>query len=940
MGEHLRRMKGRLGKAEGITASAHKRARVAYGMIKNRQPYDEQKAFRPTASSRAKRLKRMQEEAACRNTPGWRPKDIPMLAPGFGASGRPNPFLFQGFSPAPCLVHPQGRRMRAPLPWVLRLASALLAVSAALASPPRFSRDILPILSNHCLPCHGPDAAHRKGGLRLDTAEGARAGGKSGLPAIVPGNPALSALVQRIHAADPDDLMPPASVHKPLADAQRQLLADWIRDGAPWGRHWAYEPVVRPFPPRTPRATLNPIDAFVRDRLARENLAPSPEAGRATLLRRVTLDLTGLPPSPDELASFLSDPRPDAYERTVDRLLASPRHGERMSWEWLEAARYADSNGYQGDGERTAWPWRDWVVHAFNRNLPFDQFTLWQLAGDLLPSPSQEQRLATAFVRNHPINGEGGRIPEENRIDYLFDQVETVGTAWLGQTFNCTRCHDHKFDPVSQADYFRLLALFNRTAVDGGGGNPQTPPVLEVIDEPLQLALDSASHSLRKAVAAMADAESKLFPRPDADPIDRSPAFKDLPKEVADALKVQPANRNSSQAGKLHAHFEKTAPDYAATIPPFQAAYDRHRSVQQSIPKVMVMEDAPSPRDTFILARGLYTKPGIKVGPGLPPGISPTPAAPASNRLDLARWLLRPDHPLTARVIANRQWQLFLGTGLVKTSEDFGLQGEPPSHPDLLDWLASELVASGWDIKNLQRLIVTSATYRQASQTTPQLSRADPENRLLARGPRHRMPSWMLRDVALAASGLLVEQLGGPPVKPYQPDGVWEEATFGNKKYQRDSGAPLYRRSLYVFWRRIIAPTLFFDVASRQTCTVRSPRTNTPLQALLLLNDTSFVEAARAMAASLCAHSTAPESRIEELYLRVLSRRPSPNETRLLLAAATRHASHFTAHPDAAARLLKAGDSPAPASIPAHELAAWTLVASTVLNLDEALSSE
>ncbi len=831
---------------------------------------------------------------------------------------------------------PTSHRLIAALSLVSSLASGL----AAHADVPRFSRDILPILSDHCLACHGPDAASRKGGLRLDTAEGARAGGKSGAPAIVPGDPGRSALVQRITSNDPDDVMPPPSAHKPLSDAQRALLSQWIQAGAPWGQHWAYEPVQRPAPPRSTAQTRHPIDAFVQARLSQEGMNPSPESSRASLLRRVTLDLTGLPPAPHDVAAFLKDPAPDAYERVVDRLLASPRHGERMAWEWLEAARYADSNGYQGDGERTAWPWRDWVVSAFNRNLPFDQFSLWQLAGDLLPSPSRDQRLATAFVRNHPINGEGGRIPEENRIDYLFDQVETVGTVWLAQTFNCTRCHDHKFDPVTQSDYFQLLALFNRTAVDGGGGNPQTPPVLDVIEPGLQRALDDAQRSLNRTIADVTAAEAPLFPRPVGQPIDQAPGFKELPKEVREALAVEPGKRNSGHAGKIHAHFEKLAPAYAATLPPFQAAYDRHRSLQQSIPRVMVMEDMPAPRDTFLLARGQYNKPGAKTGPGLPKSLSPSPNIAASNRLDLARWLLRPDHPLTARVIANRQWQLFFGTGLVKTSEDFGLQGERPSHPELLDWLASELVASGWDIKALQRLIVTSATYRQSSRVSGDAARRDPENRLLARGPRHRMPSWMLRDVALAASGLLVEQVGGPPVKPYQPDGVWEEATFGGKKYQRDSGAALYRRSLYVFWRRIVGPTLFFDVASRQVCTVRNPRTNTPLQALLLLNDTAFVEAARILAASLCNASPDPAARIDQLFLRVLSRKPSAHEARILLDAATRHAATFAAHPDASAKLLKAGDAQPASRIPPHELAAWTLVASTVLNLDESLSKE
>lgn len=816
---------------------------------------------------------------------------------------------------------------------------AVVATLALHAESPRFSRDILPILSDHCFACHGPDAQGRKGGLRLDTSEAARAGGKSDGPAVVPGKPESSALHHRIRSQDPESVMPPPSTHKPLSIAQKDLLDDWIRSGAAWGKHWAYEPVVRPIPSKDAAAkTSHPIDAFVQARLRREGLPPAAEAGRATLLRRVTLDLTGLPPTPSEVEAFITDTAPDAYERRVDLLLASPRHGERMAWEWLEAARYADSNGYQGDGERTMWPWRDWVVSAMNRNLPFDTFSRWQMAGDLLPSATREQRLATGFVRNHPINGEGGRIAEENRIDYLFDQVETVGTVWLAATFNCTRCHDHKFDPLTQSDYFRLVALFNRTSVDGGGGNPQTPPVLAAPSAEQDRILADAETVLESATAAVAEAEATTFRRPEGQPIEKGPGFDALPNEVKEALRLPPAQRNTTHLGRLHAHFEKSEPAYDAKVTAQLRAMEHRNAVRQSIPKVMVMEDT-QPRDTFMLVRGLYNKPGARVEPGLPEGLF-KPAVPgATNRLQLADWLLRPEHPLTARVIANRQWQLFFGTGLVKTAEDFGLQGERPLHLDLLDWLAAELVASGWDIKALQRRIVTSATYRQSSRVSPDSFSRDPENRLLSRGPRHRLPSWMLRDVALAAAGLLVEQVGGAPVRPYQPDGVWEEATFGGKTYRRDTGAPLYRRSLYTFWRRIVAPTLFFDVASRQTCTVRNPRTNTPLQALLLLNDTTFVEAARVLAGRLCAIPS-PHQRIEHLFQRVLNRAPSPAEFRVLENAVGRHRASFESDPEAATLLLKTGDAPNPPGITPAELAAWTLVCSTVLNLDEALSKE
>jgi hypothetical protein len=737
--------------------------------------------------------------------------------------------------------------------WLSRAAFSLslfclAAVGTSAAEPVHFSRDVLPILSDNCFQCHGPDAKARKAKLRLDTQDGAL---RKDRPVIVAGKSADSELIHRVSSTDADEVMPPPKSNRKLTATQIETLKRWIDEGAKWGRHWAFDPPRRPTLPavRDNRWPRNGIDRFILARLEAEGLTPSAEAPKETLLRRVTLDLTGLPPTPAEVDAFLADAAPGAYERVVDRLLASPHHGERMVWEWLDAARYADSNGYQGDGERTMWPWRDWAVDALNRNLPFDQFTVWQLAGDLLPGATPEQKLATAFCRNHPINGEGGRIAEENRVDYVMDMAETTGTVWLGLTFNCCRCHDHKFDTLTQRDYYGLFAFFNQTPVNGGGGDPRTPPVLDC-------------------------------------------KTKDVPPQVV---------------------------------------------------KVMVMEDMPKPRDTFVLTRGSYEKPAEKVHAAVPAALSAgmNPAARQMNRLDLARWLVSAENPLTARVAVNRAWQLFFGVGLVKTSEDFGVQGEKPSHPELLDLLAVEFRESGWNVKALHRLIVTSATYRQSSKVTPALLERDPANRLLARGPRFRLPSWMIRDQALAASGLLSSRAGGPPVKPYQPAGVWEEATFGGKRYQQDHGEALYRRSLYTFWRRIVGPTAFFDTPARQTCVVKPTRTNSPLHALTTLNDVTYVEAARALAQRVMATGgTSPEERIASAFCLVLARRPSAAEKQVLLAALIRVKRDFNADPGAARKLLSVGESKRDEKLDVIEHAAYTAVCTAILNLDEALTKE
>ena len=835
------------------------------------------------------------------------------------------------------------------LPRLLRVwPSVWMAAVLALASGPaeaateggiRFSRDILPLLSDHCFACHGPDEQGRKAGLRLDTEAGAKGAGKSGRKALSPGHADRSEIVRRVISTDPDEVMPPPESGKTLGPDQIRLLRQWIEEGAPWGRHWAFEPPQRPAVPKV-TGVPHPIDAFVRNALIPLGLQAAPEAPRPTLLRRLSLDLTGLPPTPEEVDAFVSDPSPRAYERQVDRLLASPRFGERMAWEWMEAARYADSNGYQGDGERTMWPWRDWVVDAFNRNLPFDRFTLWQIAGDRLPGATGEQRLATGFLRNHAINGEGGRIAEENRIDYLFDQTETVATVWLGATFNCTRCHDHKFDPYTQKDYFGLMAFFNQTSVDGGGGNPQTPPVLPVVPEAMKPRLEDAEQGLAHVIAETEALEQRRFRPEPGQALDQTQPARDLSAAHRDHLKVPTRNRDANRLQKMADLWRDFDPEYVKALERLRASRIHMDTVFKQIPRVMVMEDLPRVRPTHQLVRGSYQNPGPEAPPALPAHLTPGRRIERPDRLELARWLVSPTNPLPARVTVNRLWQQLFGIGLVKTSEDFGLQGERPSHPELLDWLAVEFVESGWDVKGLIRNIVVSATYRQSSQTSPEAREKDPENRRLARGPRFRMPSPMIRDATLAAAGLLTERQGGAAVNPYQPQGVWEEATFGNKRYAQDHGEALYRRSLYVFWRRIIGPTLFFDVANRQTCTVKTPRTNVPLHALLTLNDTGYVEAARVMAQQALASESDDSERLAVLCRRVLGRRPGDAERRILLDGLQRHRATYARQPEMAARWIRNGESPVPAGLDPVEVAAWTLTASTVLNLDEALTKE
>ena len=844
---------------------------------------------------------------------------------------------------------------------IAQFLAALAVASAALAAPAPptrvdFNRDVLPLLSENCFHCHGPDEKAREAKLRLDTREGLL---RTQKPIVLPGKAAQSELFKRLVTKNPDDVMPPPKAKKSLTPAQVETIRRWIDGGANYATHWAFTPPVRPAVPKVQNTKFkvqNPVDSFILARLEKEGLAQSPEAPRETLIRRVTLDLTGLPPTPAEVDAFVADMSPKAYETVVDRLLASPRYGERMVWEWLDAARYADSNGYQGDGERTMWPWRDWAVRAFNENLPFDQFTVWQLAGDLLPDATRDQKLATGFLRNHMINGEGGRIAEENRIEYLFDQAETVGTVWLAATMNCTRCHDHKFDPYTMRDYYGLVAFFNQTPITGGGGNPQTAPVLDFTTPELEARLKALGDEVKRLGDDVDKLELTIFPRPEGKPSADSPGVKDYPAEPFAALKQKGASRNLTQLRSL-AKFraDKEPREHAQLLNQLIKAMEARDDFNKAIPRVMVMEDQKQPRETFMLVRGAYNKPTEKTMAAFPASLFSPDARrqtqSPTNRLDLARWLVSPENPLAARVTVNRFWQQFFGVGLVKTTEDFGVQGEKPSHPELLDWLATEFIRTGWDVKQLVRTIVTSATYRQSSKDSPvaaevrrrtsteTLYQLDPDNRLLARGPRYRMPSWMLRDQALAASGLLVEKLGGPPVKTYQPPGVWEEATFGNKRYVQDKGDALYRRSIYVFWRRIIGPTIFFDVAARQTCAVKTPRTNTPLHALATLNDITYVEAARALAERvLKTGGNTDAARLEYAFRLVTARPPNAAERQVLSASLVRLRTQYAGDKEVALKLLAVGESKRDEALPAAEHAAWTGLGLLLLNLDEVVT--
>ena len=1063
-----------------------------------------------------------------------------------------------------------------------RLACSFWAVLALISLDPfapsaqaqadakvNFQRDIRPILSENCFACHGPDEKQRMANLRLDTKEGAFTE-RGDYRILFPGNAANSRLYQKISSRDKALHMPPPGSGRALTGQQIDLIRRWIDEGAAWETHWAYLAPQRPALPRVSLAAWprNPIDQFVLARLEREGLRPSPEAAKTSLLRRLSLDLTGLPPTLAEVDAYLADKSADAYEKQVERLLRSSRHAERLAMQWLDLARYADTHGYHIDSHRDMWPWRDWLIGAFRRNLPFDQLTIEQLAGDLLPSPTLEQKIATGFNRNHMINFEGGAIPEEYQNEYVVDRVETTATVWMGMTLGCARCHDHKYDPITQKEFYRLYAFFNtipEKGLDGRKGNAE--PLVQIPSPAQKIELERITGRIAAMEKAMPEKEIAtlqeewekarassvpLLPREGlaahyemdghladtsgqyqharslrggltysngpvfraadfdgethldlgyraAPPEDRFSLalwvrptgklemgvlqkvdepqhrrgfelffeeFEKLPDlkrgarlyirlihrwpdqlveirtrerliqsswsqitlcyqgsgkasglrlyldgQLADVEILRDAlsgpisnarpleignqklrNRYKGQLDDLRiyhrmlepAEIEQLAVHYPirallSDSTPRRAADQKERkdklrdyfltydapeqlrrlhaqrkgleaekeALHKTIPTAMVMEEMAKPRETFILGRGDYRNQGEKVAPGVPGVLPPLPPGAPANRLGLARWLMDPSHPLTARVAVNRYWQLYFGSGLVKTAEDFGSQGEPPAHPELLDWLATEFLRSGWDIRGLERLIVTSATYRQASRVTPELLEKDPENRLLARASRFRLPAEMLRDNALAISGLLEEQAGGPGVYPYQPKGVWEDIAYGDvysaQSYTLDTGKDLYRRSLYTFFKRTAPPPSLaaFDAPDREKCVARRAMTNTPLQALVLMNDPTYVEAARVLARRMITEAGGdPGKRIRLGFRLATSRAPSPGEQRILRHLAGQQLAVYRRDREAALRLLKVGESAVDPHLETSELAAWTTVASAILNLDETITRE
>lgn len=799
------------------------------------------------------------------------------------------------------------------LVWVQACAAGAAPTPSASTQRIRFGLDVLPILSGNCYTCHGPDKTARKAKLRLDTHQGA-------LRVIVPGQSGKSELIRRITSSDPDERMPPPKSHRTLTAQQKDLLRRWVDQGAPWGRHWAYEAPQRPALPTVTNGTWcrNPIDRFVLARLEREGLKPAPPAPKEILIRRVTLDLTGLPPTPAEIDAFLADPSPQAYEHLVDRLLASERYGERMASDWLDAARYADTNGYQNDFARSMWLWRDWVIRAYNRNMPFDRFTIEQVAGDLLPNPTLDQRIATGFNRNNRTVTEAGSIDAEWRVENNVDRVETTSAVWLGLTMGCARCHDHKFDPFTQKDFYRLFAFFNRLAEQGvyteTPGN--VPPLVKVPSAQQKVRM----RQLNAAIAAAQIAFRRIHRPLSLFPLPGWSAFLPEPAALAQ-FRIAAARLASLQKEKA--------------------------DLDKAIPTVMVMQDSPHPPDTYVLKRGRYDMPdrSEKLRPDVPAYLTPLPPGAPHNRLGLAMWLVDPRNPLTARVTVNRYWQSYFGIGLVKTTEDFGVRGEAPSHPDLLDWLASEFVRTGWNVKAMQRLIVTSATYQQSSDVSDELAHRDPENRLLARGPRFRLAAEAVRDNALAISGLLTEKLGGPSVKPYQPAGLWEELAggAGEGPYVQDKGAKLYRRSLYIYRKRTVPHPVLgtFDAPSREICRVYRTRTDTPLQALELMNDVTYVEAARELGTRMMTQGAKTSAdQVTFAFRRATGRRPRADELRVLTRGLERYRRLYHADTRAAEQLVHHGDAPVDPKLNAADLAACTATASVILNLDETITKE
>jgi len=814
-----------------------------------------------------------------------------------------------------------------------------------------FNRDIRPILSENCLYCHGQDANKRQADLRLDQP-----------------TDAVDQIVDRIESTDPETLMPPPKSNRRLNDAQKDLLKRWIASGAKYSNHWAFESPRRPAIPIDPQADAasadagntdgsrwanEPIDAFIAQGHRQQGLRPSAPAERHTVIKRLYADLVGLPPDPESVDRFADDSDPMAYERIVDKLLAEPAYGERMSLSWLDAARYADSNGFQQDGDTWQWHWRDWVVRALNENLPFDQFTLWQLAGDLLPDATIDQKIASGFNRNHLLNGEGGAIAEEQRYVILFDRIDTTATTWLGLTMACAQCHDHKYDPITMRDYYALMDAFNRVPENGV---PQyfssrirvAPPLLELPTEENQKRIEEYESRLagrQKEAQPLIDA---AFNGWRLGVVANSPG---IPETILAVLNKAEADRSDEEKKNLEPslrkHFdEKVLGNLTAKIPPLAAQQPIRNELNayraDQIPRAMIMSDA-QPRQTHILERGEYLKPGAPIAFDTPAFLPKLPENAPRNRLGFAQWLVAPEHPLTARVAVNRIWQHFFGIGLVKTAEDFGVQSQYPVHGPLLDYLAAEYRDEGWDTKRLQRSLVLSATYRQSSRTTQQERSKDPENQWVARAGRFRMPAMVLRDWALASSDLMVSRVGGVPVYPYQPEGIWDSLAITKERdftYPKSTGANLYRKSLYTFWRRTVGPANMFDASNRQACRVRAAQTSTPLHALTTLNDPTWVEAAKNLAMLAVQETADPTDRLQFMSRRLLARNLSQEELQILRTALDKQKTLFDLDRDSALALLSNGESKPNSALDPIELASLCNVCLTLMNLDEALCRE
>ncbi|MEP7365794.1 MAG: DUF1553 domain-containing protein [Acidobacteriota bacterium] len=986
--------------------------------------------------------------------------------------------------------------MRAVLLFLCVLATGASAAERAV----EFNRDVRPILSENCFTCHAADAKAKNIPLRLDQEAAAKADLGGGRHAIVEGDPNASELIRRITSENKAKRMPPVFTGHTLSPKEIETIRVWIASGAKWEKHWAFIPPKRPALPQVSNAAWvrNPIDAFVMERLDREGLKPSAEASKSALLRRASLDLTGLPPSPAELDAYLSDPSPKAYENAVDRLLASPRYAERMAYRWLDYARYSDTNGYQFDGERSMWRWRDWVIDAFAKNMPYDRFAIEQIAGDMLPNATAAQKIATGFNRNHRGNSEFGIVAEEYAVEYVVDRIETTSAVFMGLTMGCARCHNHKYDPITQKEFYQMFAYFNNVPEQGRAmkyGN--SPPMIQAPTEEQQTqmrALDAKLDGIEKWIGARvpqtkkemaawqntlpAEAQSLWAPasgrernlkRINYDIDDRFSVSARISGDAVPNGAVWSRTDNSprgrgfglyAKQGKLLVYFisdwdddairmsSKTAlaagREYTVLVTyggsrmaegihvyvdgveipmdvkldslyrPFGnagkgfkevfrvgegggpdnkfngtvedvAVYSRilnrdeitalasskpslmyfmenaaapdvrekwaaltqlrrdREALERTFSTVMVMAEMSPRRETHLLNRGQYDKPGDVVEPGVPGQLHPLPAGAPNNRLGFAQWLVSQDNPLAARVAVNRFWQMMFGTGLVKTVEDFGQQGEYPSHPELLDWMATEFMRTGWDVRAILKLMVTSATYRQDSKEPPELLQRDPENRLLARGSRFRLPAEAVRDEALAIGGLLDARIGGPSVKPYQPDGLWKELTMQDMDFVQSHGRDLYRRSLYTYWKRTVAPPMLanFDAANRESCVVRENRTNTPLQALNLMNDVQFVEAARMFGQRMILEGgTSADDRLRYGFRVATGRMPKSEEANLLRSSLNYHLDYFAGDKARIDQFLAEGETQPDSSVDRRELAAYGAVGSLILNLDETVTRQ